>query len=164
MIEGLFIREASITNAKIGDLEVDTVKIKGNAVSLVYSATNHDDTELRRPTTVSFMPRSETSSFQVFAYRKGDVPQRHVNGANPGALFVDFSDDGGNNWGNIFGLVNTYFFEWDRVQNGNWVYFGPTTLIEIWKPGVVKPLMLRVRDENGGGLWETNITVTELAK
>lgn len=160
MIEGLYIRDASITNAKIGDLAVDTIKIAGKAVTQTYNGSS----ATADPAVVSFLPKSETSSFQITAYRKGDVPNRKPNGANPGSLAVDWSDDGGQNWARILEIVNTYFFEWDPNARGSWLYMGPTTLVGTWEPGVIRPFKLRAVDVNGGGVVGTFITVTELAK
>ncbi|QEE37937.1 MULTISPECIES: phage tail protein [unclassified Methylobacterium] len=158
-IEGAFIRDATITNAKIGDLQVDTIKIAGKAVSQTVSATS--DGPIAQ---LGIEARSETSAFQILAFRRGDGGRPHPALASNGELYVDFSDNGGQAWGNIAGIVNVFSYLYQPNVSGSSLFMMPTTLVFSWAPGVKKPFLLRVRDSNGENVGGVYLSVTELAK
>lgn len=160
-INGAYIGTASIKNASIGDLQVDTIKIAGKAVS--QTAIAGDDTVTSA--TVTIQPRDVTSWLQILAYRKGDLPNRHVTGTVPGALYIDLSFDLGATWELAhFGVVNTYFTDYDKGQGASWIMMGATTFVNAFQPKVTTPVMIRARDDNAAAITGVYLSVTELAR
>ncbi len=129
MIEGLYIRDASITNAKIGDLQVDTIKIAGKAVSQTVSVSSESQTAQ-----LAIEARSETSSFQILAFRRGDGGRPHPALATNGELYVDYSPNNGTDWANLNGIVNVFSYIYQPNVSASSLFMMATTLVFSWTP------------------------------
>lgn len=150
-IDGVIITDATISKAKIGDLQVDTIKIANGSISQVAAAAGGDSAA------VGITVRTEGGRVLIQAVMKNDPNQSRTN-RNPGSMYIYWDRNGDPNARQTLDETPKNFW----LNPGVAYYWGTTSTAVV----AALPAGYHVFHvyTNAAGNLGCTISVTELAK